>query len=195
MRKLSIWLLYFTVLVAAGVSNTHSAPDPNGPTDDASRRGAPPRMDNLLNHLRDDFDGEEQDRESVFPEVWCGEIDDAETKKRCWEGFRAGFDYYAYGVDHRKKVFRWQHFTTRVIFFVVHGLVIVGVYFAWVQFRIGMKLSAKQTSETALKETHLELSSSGIRVSSPVLGVIILTLSLAFFYLYLVHVYPIAEIL
>jgi len=32
-------------------------------------------------------------------------------------------------------------------------------------------------------------------VSSPVLGVIILVISLAFFYLYLVFVYPIKEIL
>jgi len=32
-------------------------------------------------------------------------------------------------------------------------------------------------------------------VSSPVLGVVILVISLAFFYLYLVHVYPISELL
>lgn len=44
------------------------------------------------------------------------------------------------------------------------------------------------------KEHSVELSTSGIKVSSPVLGVIILALSLAFFYLYLVYVYPIKEI-
>jgi len=32
-------------------------------------------------------------------------------------------------------------------------------------------------------------------VASPVLGVVILVISLAFFYLYLVYVYPIEEIL
>jgi hypothetical protein len=40
----------------------------------------------------------------------------------------------------------------------------------------------------------LDLSTAGLKVSSPVLGVIILVISLAFFYLYLVYVYPISEI-
>jgi hypothetical protein len=35
---------------------------------------------------------------------------------------------------------------------------------------------------------------SGIKVSSPVLGVVILVISLAFFYFYLVYVYPIENI-
>lgn len=42
--------------------------------------------------------------------------------------------------------------------------------------------------------TQLEASLQGIRVSSPVLGVIILALSFLFFYLYLKYVYPINEI-
>jgi hypothetical protein len=42
--------------------------------------------------------------------------------------------------------------------------------------------------------TEFEASAKGIKVSSPVLGVIILVISLAFFYLYLVYVYPISEI-
>ena len=42
--------------------------------------------------------------------------------------------------------------------------------------------------------THLELSAKGIVVNSSVLGVIILGLSLAFFYLYLVYVYPIQNV-
>jgi hypothetical protein len=42
--------------------------------------------------------------------------------------------------------------------------------------------------------TQFEANFKGIKVSSPVLGVIILTLSLLFFYLYLVYVYPITEV-
>jgi hypothetical protein len=41
--------------------------------------------------------------------------------------------------------------------------------------------------------TSLELSTTGLKVSSPVLGVVILALSLGFFYLYLVYAYPIQE--
>ena len=42
--------------------------------------------------------------------------------------------------------------------------------------------------------TSFSASATGISVSSPVLGVIILVISLAFFYLYLVYVYPISEL-
>jgi hypothetical protein len=45
------------------------------------------------------------------------------------------------------------------------------------------------------RASPIELSTGGLKISSPVLGVIILGLSLAFFYLYLVYVYPIAETL
>jgi hypothetical protein len=38
---------------------------------------------------------------------------------------------------------------------------------------------------------EIEVSASGAKVSTPVIGVIILTLSLAFFYLYLKFVFPI----
>jgi hypothetical protein len=40
-------------------------------------------------------------------------------------------------------------------------------------------------------KTDIEFSGKGIKVSSPVLGVVILAISLGFFYLYLRHVYPI----
>jgi len=43
-------------------------------------------------------------------------------------------------------------------------------------------------------DTDLELSTTGVKVSSNILGVVILSLSLAFFYLYLAFVYPIQEI-
>jgi hypothetical protein len=62
----------------------------------------------------------------------------------------------------------------------------LGLYFAWVQFH------ADNTNKKIRQEiSEVEISMSGIKISSPVLGVIILTLSLAFFYLYLVYVYPI----
>jgi hypothetical protein len=41
---------------------------------------------------------------------------------------------------------------------------------------------------------HVKLGTSGIEVSSSVLGIVILVLSLGFFYLYLVYVYPITEV-
>ena len=103
---------------------------------------------------------------------------------------KAYYDYRVRGFDHRSRVFEWQLLSSRLIFILVILIVAVGLYFSWLQFVAGLKEGAADKLSTSLEASP----TSGIKVSSPVLGVIILTLSLAFFYLYLVHVYPIGEI-
>ncbi|MBL4899443.1 MAG: hypothetical protein JKX76_07325 [Colwellia sp.] len=126
-----------------------------------------------------------------FPNIICSDIrDHKETLEQCWKAYQESLKYYKTGLEHRAKVFEWQHFTTRIIFFVVIFLVFSGIYFAWMQF----KRDENANSSSDEQEHTVEISTSGIKVSSPVLGVIILTLSLAFFYLYLLYVYPITEI-
>lgn len=120
----------------------------------------------------------------IFPVVWCVDIDDEVTKSLCWKAYRNGLNYYQFGLNHRQSVLEWQHLSTKIILFVVLTLVGMGLYFAWVQFQSGETLNA---------DNKIELSAEGLKVSSPVLGVIILALSIGFFYLYLVHVYPITE--
>ena len=98
--------------------------------------------------------------------------------------------YYAYrktGYEHR---LAWQSLSTKVIFVVVLPLVLAGIYFAAIQLHAGLRRRDGVDAAPA-EETELSLSLSEVKVRSPVLGVIILTISLAFFYLYLVHVYPI----
>lgn len=106
---------------------------------------------------------------------------------------RAAIDAYAVGyyenltrgLSHRQKVFDWQYTSSVIIFYVVIGIVLIGLYFSWMQFH---------RKDGEVGETTMEASKEGFKVSSPVLGVIILLLSLAFFYLYLLHVYPISEL-
>ncbi len=100
---------------------------------------------------------------------------------------RAQYAASVRSLDHRTAVFAWQHLSSQIIFFVVIGIVGIGLYFSWMQFH------ATRPGDPAVI-TQLELSGTGLKVSSPVLGVIILVLSLAFFYLYLTHVYPISEL-
>ena len=84
-------------------------------------------------------------------------------------------------------------------------VVLSGVYFAAIQFHAGLRrhggiaarASAGDEEGTAIETetvTTFSASAKGIEVSSPVLGVIILVISLAFFYLYLVYVYPVTEL-
>jgi hypothetical protein len=104
--------------------------------------------------------------------------------------------YYAYrkaGYEHRLGVFAWQSLSTKVIFVVVLLLVLAGIYFAAIQFHAGLR-RRDAAGPAQPEETELSLSLSEVKVRSPVLGVIILTISLAFFYLYLVHIYPIRNV-
>lgn len=118
---------------------------------------------------------------------------DEETRELYLATLREHYLYRASGYQHRREVFEWQLFSSKITFFVVIFLVLCGIYFSWVQFSLAMKQTAEGKAVEA-KVTEVSATAEGIKVSSPVLGVIILTLSLAFFYLYLAHVYPIEEI-
>lgn len=98
---------------------------------------------------------------------------------------RGLYEYQARGFEHRSRVFAWQYYSSLIIFGIVHLIVLTGLYFSWIQFRKGWAEGM---------ESEMELSHTGIKVRSSVLGVIILVVSLVFFYLYLVHIYPIEEI-
>ncbi|MBS1606770.1 MAG: hypothetical protein JST42_29205 [Bacteroidetes bacterium] len=112
------------------------------------------------------------------------------------------YDYYKFGLAHRKKAFEWNLLSSKITFWVVVILVFTGIIFAGIQFYIALKekrhrqpsMTTPAPGETydALK-TELVAGARGIKVSSPVLGVIILVISLLFFYLYLAYVYPIQE--
>jgi hypothetical protein len=130
--------------------------------------------------------------EDFFPDLVDPNLLDAQGKQAQHDALRAYYEYQQVGFDHRRRVFEWQLLSSRLIFVLVIALVAVGVYFSWLQFRRGLRPDYDpDTPQT----TTLEASARGVKISSPVLGVIILTISLVFFYLYLVHVYPIEEIL
>ena len=105
------------------------------------------------------------------------------------QSLKAYYSYRQSGLEHRSKVFQWQLLSAKIIFVVVLILVAVGIYFAAVQFHTGMNQQDDQSMQTELSAT-----TKGIKVRSPVLGVIILLISMVFFYLYLVYVYPIEDI-
>ncbi len=125
------------------------------------------------------------------------------TKEKYEQALREYFGYHISGLHHRSKVFEWQLFSSRLIFAAVLLLVLAGIYFAAVQFHVGLRKpparpgEGEGTTELGGKgegKTEISASLEGIKVSSPVLGVVILVISLAFFYLYLIYIYPIENI-
>ena len=132
-----------------------------------------------------------------------GVLLDEPTREDYLAALRGYYQYTLDGQAHRSKVFAWQYTSSIVIFVVVILLVLVGVYFSWVQFQRSVepraqagKKPAANTEATGTKatQTTIKASAEGFEISSPVLGVIILALSLGFFYLYLAYVYPINEV-
>lgn len=94
----------------------------------------------------------------------------------------AYWKYQRDAIEHTRKVYAWQHISSIIIFFVVIFLVLVGVVFSWLQFKAA---AYKAESE------ELDASMKGVKITSSTLGVVILVLSMCFFYLYLRYVYPI----
>lgn len=117
---------------------------------------------------------------------------DPATRAKYQEALRGYFSYRLQGYEQRQKTFAWQLFSSRIIFWAVLTLVFAGIYFAAVQFHVGLRGAAGPPGAEA--RTEFAASLEGVKVSSPVLGVIILVISLVFFYLYLAFVYPISEI-
>ena len=120
-------------------------------------------------------------------------IEDSETRKKYLGALKEYYEYRAAGLQHRREVLKWQLFSAKVIFSIVLLVVATGIVFAGIQFSVDLR-RISQGKEAEAPITELQASTEGIKVTSSVLGVIILALSLAFFYLYLVHVYPIEDI-
>ena len=128
--------------------------------------------------------------------------------------FQRQYDfYYTSSLQHRFDTFQWQQVSGKIIFWVVIIIVFIALLFAAIQFRISMQQASSkikkavstraatvETGETteagasAMPNSEVELSVSGVKVNSSVLGVVILVISLAFLYLYLVYVYPISSV-
>lgn len=130
-----------------------------------------------------------QKTNSIIPKMPPLTIEDEKTKSYYLKSMQAYYGYKIRGFEHRSRVFEWQLFSSKMLFVIVLVLVFSGIYFAAVQFYAGLK-GLKNNEQ----KSKVSVSPKGIEVSSPVICVIILALSLGFFYLDLVYVFPIEEI-
>lgn len=116
-----------------------------------------------------------------------------EAESRFWI---ADFEYKKNALEHRKKSFENNLRESKLIFWIVLSIVAVGILLSIAHFAVGVWVMA-QNREKSINEggeaatNTLELSKDSVKITSPVIGLIILILSLAFFYLYLKEVYPI----
>lgn len=103
------------------------------------------------------------------------------------EYFKAKLEFDVNQLNHREKVLVWQHKSSVVLFFIVIGIILMGLMLAYVQFK-----NTKDFIDHG--QSTIKISKDGIEISSSIVGLLILFFSLGFFYLYLTEVYPIKEI-
>lgn len=84
------------------------------------------------------------------------------------------------------KVLKWQYTSGKIIFWVVLFIVMSGLILSGIQFYYSSKSNFQQPY------SEIKVGYSGIRLHTSVLGLLILIVSIAFFYLYLKHVYPVS---
>jgi hypothetical protein len=96
--------------------------------------------------------------------------------------------YNLWALDNTKSLIEAQHWKGEVIFWLVVFILLIGLGMSIVQFRPLLKniRSGKQSDQTTFKA-----SLTGFEISTSIVGLVMLTISLAFFYLYLINVFPI----
>lgn len=120
---------------------------------------------------------------------------DANTQVKGCEEIRSAVfkqqkDLLEYNVD----VFHWQGFSTKIMFWIVILLTLSGLGFAGIQFWLTFRYYDPRKQPDAPKmDAEAKMSADGIEFKTPVLGVTVLFISMAFLFLYMKYVYPIEE--
>lgn len=195
--------------VVPGPATSGSGPvQPQAPSSDQTAAAKPVQTDNKKS-LQPAQKGSKpvatvpsQPAASTTPAA-CSEVHN-ELTQDCLKAEKARYAYTVGSLENRRQNFEWQLQSTKWIFFVVLVLVASGIAFAGFQLFVVMNAmkagsrSRRGTGEGTEPAPNLggdiEISPDRIKISSSVLGVVILALAMAFFYLYARYVYPITEI-
>jgi hypothetical protein len=109
--------------------------------------------------------------------------------------------YLAWQRQFARDSWRWHLFSTRLLMFVVLVIVGFGLAITYLQFtrelpRARGRADSPGVSEVASSEAPqgtVKIGPGGLEVTSQVIGLLVLALSLGFFYLYVTSVYPMQE--
>jgi hypothetical protein len=111
-----------------------------------------------------------------------------ETDTPQWKALEQSYnDHLIWRFQYPGKVFGQQQVATWLITILVVALVVCGILFSFAQLYTAIKLK-----DFSSMQTELAVQTAGkVSISSSIIGAIVLVISLAFFYLYLKHVFQI----
>jgi hypothetical protein len=98
------------------------------------------------------------------------------------------YDYYAHLMDVNIEIFQVQRIASYVVLFLVFIVVTSGVLFSGFQLWKSVSVAGVQASN------DLEISAAKVRVTSSVVGIVVLAISLAFLFIYTREVYTIKSL-
>jgi len=177
-----------------------------------------PSFEELLKLRAADPSALEKDEKELTPcSAW-----ESSVREECLKAYAQYFQYEANVFTQRRRDFDFQLFSTKVILWMVVILVLAGVTFAGLQFwyalfklpthrvaQAGAALNAAvgvsaTSGETAARippdsisagdfSSDIEVSMTGFKVKSSVLGLLLVLISMGFFFLYIRYVYPIVD--
>jgi hypothetical protein len=111
--------------------------------------------------------------------------------------FEKDMKVYDYSILHMKRSFTWQFYSGIVIFVMVIIIVSIGLLLSYKQFQLTelqIKSRLKKADEQKTEvdnNINIEISKTGLKINTAVIGLALLFLSLMFFFLYIKYVYNI----
>jgi hypothetical protein len=110
---------------------------------------------------------------------------DPELRSAYVEAKKKEYEYITKIMELNIEAFNAQRWSAYAILFLVVVVVISGISFSGFQLWKSISVAGVQTTN------ELELSASKVRITSSVVGIVVLTISLAFLYIYTVQIYQI----
>ncbi len=146
--------------------------------------------ESLKNSLRNMVDAWAKRNISQFQQQADSVAENGAASKKRQEVLIELYEWERQKIDWVKAALRWGHVTSYITCAFAHILLIVGLWAAVREFH-----DAHITRKLARQENvELKLSMHGVAIKTSLVGMVILVVSLVFYFLYLKFVYPITAI-
>lgn len=171
---------FFALIVAVVISLTFSCADAATSDPPAVGKGKPPvpGQDVLLSNLRDEVRRLSVELETYKNDQYLVEMQ--YTKKY--------YEYLAKKADLNLAQFEWQRTASERLLWLVVVVVFSGVAFS------GYQLWRASKTNDLPGDSSIEIAVQKVKITSSVVGVIVLAISIIFFYFFLIEVYRVKVI-
>ena len=157
-------------------------------SDEASSRPAQTESEDIQ-HKLDKALARNTDLEQIIAQLNKKlDANDSPLHQKYYEALSAQYDDDIAVMKQYQSVLAWELFASNVSLWLVAFIVLAGVGFAGVQLWQAVQKGAPQA------ETQLEIAATKFRLTSSVVGIVVLGMSYFFFYLFVKDIYPLTPV-